>query len=608
MYVNTLITLQENLATYAVSGKKVTGHVTINSPGIIKCYVQNLKAQENGCKYTFYAFSKAKDKGVRLGELSTHKESKWMVDEKNIKGSGLKLEELDAVAIVAESNMRGADTIAMGFKNNRYIIIPLIDDIIKEIPSKKVITDKTQPISTKANKNVVQPDAIVEGKNPLSKPISKQGSCSCKENSQLGQKPSDNSVKQGNQMNQSLSGSMGSQANQTSWGNMGSQTNQTPPGNMGSQPNQTSWGNVGGQTNQTPPGNMGSQTNQTSWGDMGSQANQTPSGNMGSQPNQTSWGNVGGQTNQTPPGNMGSQTNQTSWGNMGNQPNQTSWGNMGGQTNQTPQGNMENQMNQPPSGNIVSHSSNNDNTYGPGEGIEEGNFEKESIITNKFVNKPPSEGVEYGEPELIKIAKALQNVQEKPEVEQGTKSGEPYASNPETATVVREDDQDKVDTNQIIEKTSEELKRIIAKLKEDQDIKEKIQEIERQVEMISRLPQSHKLSDKSRIEATLEEHYVSKQKRDADEEIQSSTLNDIEIENIEEEQNIEMDTSPRNAITFIQNYMKENAIKGGGAEGTNKKAVLDTEYSVQEEIDYITEIDRKIQEIESRRKQERHKE
>ena len=560
MYVNTLITLQENLATYAVSGKKVTGHVTINSPGIIKCYVQNLKAQENGCKYTFYAFSKAKDKGVRLGELSTHKESKWMVDEKNIKGSGLKLEELDAVAIVAESNMRGADTIAMGFKNNRYIIIPLIDDIIKEIPSKKVITDKTQPISTKANKNVVQPDAIVEGKNPLSKPISKQGSCSCKENSQLGQKPSDNSVKQGNQMNQSLSGSMGSQANQTSWGNMGSQTNQTPPGNMGSQPNQTSWGNVGGQTNQTPPGNMGSQTNQTSWG------------------------------------------------NMGNQPNQTSWGNMGGQTNQTPQGNMENQMNQPPSGNIVSHSSNNDNTYGPGEGIEEGNFEKESIITNKFVNKPPSEGVEYGEPELIKIAKALQNVQEKPEVEQGTKSGEPYASNPETATVVREDDQDKVDTNQIIEKTSEELKRIIAKLKEDQDIKEKIQEIERQVEMISRLPQSHKLSDKSRIEATLEEHYVSKQKRDADEEIQSSTLNDIEIENIEEEQNIEMDTSPRNAITFIQNYMKENAIKGGGAEGTNKKAVLDTEYSVQEEIDYITEIDRKIQEIESRRKQERHKE
>ncbi len=45
MYVNTLISLQENIPTYGVEGKTVTGHVTISTPGIIKCYVQNLKKQ-----------------------------------------------------------------------------------------------------------------------------------------------------------------------------------------------------------------------------------------------------------------------------------------------------------------------------------------------------------------------------------------------------------------------------------------------------------------------------------------------------------------------------------------------------------------------------------
>lgn len=63
MYVNILITLQENLSTYGIDGKKVTGHVTLNSPGLIKCYVQNLRKSTNGQTYALYAFSKAKDKG-----------------------------------------------------------------------------------------------------------------------------------------------------------------------------------------------------------------------------------------------------------------------------------------------------------------------------------------------------------------------------------------------------------------------------------------------------------------------------------------------------------------------------------------------------------------
>ena len=155
MYVNTLITLQENLATYAVEGKKVTGHVTIDSPGMIKCYIQNLKKQDSDNQYAFYAFSKAKNKGVRIGGLSAQKETKWVVSEKNVANSGLRLEDLDGVAIVAENGRRGNDTIAMGFKSSKYMIIPLIDEIAKSRSS------------IKGNQNAVKPDKVNEGKRPI---------------------------------------------------------------------------------------------------------------------------------------------------------------------------------------------------------------------------------------------------------------------------------------------------------------------------------------------------------------------------------------------------------------------------------------------------------
>ena len=73
MYVNELITLQENASTYGEPGKSLSGHITMRSPGRIMCYVQNLQKQSPGNTYGLYLFSKARNKGVRIGELSTER-------------------------------------------------------------------------------------------------------------------------------------------------------------------------------------------------------------------------------------------------------------------------------------------------------------------------------------------------------------------------------------------------------------------------------------------------------------------------------------------------------------------------------------------------------
>lgn len=145
MYVNTLITLQENLPTYAQPGQHIMGHVTLMSPGWIKCYVQNLKPATNESKYTFFIFSKAHQKGIRLGELSTQKETKWLVNEANIEESGLTLNDIDGVCIVDETETNGADTIAMGFMNGRYIIMPMIETILRKLYAKKEAKEQPEP-------------------------------------------------------------------------------------------------------------------------------------------------------------------------------------------------------------------------------------------------------------------------------------------------------------------------------------------------------------------------------------------------------------------------------------------------------------------------------
>jgi len=130
MYVNLLITLQENASTYGITGKGLSGHITMRSPGRIMCYVQNLRQSSGQGTYGLYAFSKANSKGVRIGDLTGERETKWLVDEKNVCDSGLKLDELDGVAVVAENFLRqGTEMVLSGFKENRFMIIPLIEDI-----------------------------------------------------------------------------------------------------------------------------------------------------------------------------------------------------------------------------------------------------------------------------------------------------------------------------------------------------------------------------------------------------------------------------------------------------------------------------------------------
>jgi len=564
MYVNTLITLQENLATYAVNGKKVTGHVTINSPGIIKCYVQNLKSVESGVKYTCFAFSKAQDKGVRLGELGTHKESKWLVEEKNVQGSGLKLEDLDAVAIVAENQMRGADTIAMGFKNNRYIIIPMIDDIIKRMPS--------------IGSQVVKPDPIVEGTHSITKSSNN--------------KNTSYSLKEGYSSNSSVSANT---SNQGSGSNQGTQQNtgNTMP-NQGTNWSQGSGSNQGTQQNTgNTMANQGMNWSQGNGSNQGAQQNTT-----NTMPNQgMNWSQGNGS-------NQGAQQNTTNtMPNQGMNWSQGSGSNQGAQQNNNSM--MESTAVQQAEMTQVSNIPvNNNNTYGQGETLEESDFTKVPILKNEFEAKLATESIENEDAELIKIAEKLNETEKEPAIQKGVKSGIPYASNPATATVVRDDEEQLVHTTEIIEKTSEELKRIIAKLKDDKEIKEKILDIEKQVQNIRQSPEEYRATDKSKVEQTLEKNYVSKQRQDTDEREQFEPVINVEDDLKEFIQEEEIDTSPKKALAFIKSHLNSNMQEDVNDSEAAEKITLEQQESIQNEIDYIKEIDRRIQDIAERRRQE----
>ncbi len=172
MYVNNLISLQENISTYGIDNSKVTGHVTLSSPGMIKCYVQNLKSLPSGNHYVFCIFSKSHSKGIKVGKLGTEKETKWLVDEKNILESGLKLEEIDGVALVAEHEMRGAEAVVVGFSKDRYMLLSIVDSLFPRneqkstghAPSKAVTTPPAQPVEKP--KVVVVKETI-----PVEKPV-----------------------------------------------------------------------------------------------------------------------------------------------------------------------------------------------------------------------------------------------------------------------------------------------------------------------------------------------------------------------------------------------------------------------------------------------------
>ncbi len=135
MYVNSLISLEENMPTYGIDGKRVNGHVTISTPGIIRCYVQNLKSLDNK-QLVLYVFSSQAEKGVRIGTLASpqeKKETKWQVNENSIMGSGIRAKDIDAVAVVKEGDsMRNTDTILSGFACNKYPISTILQALLAE--------------------------------------------------------------------------------------------------------------------------------------------------------------------------------------------------------------------------------------------------------------------------------------------------------------------------------------------------------------------------------------------------------------------------------------------------------------------------------------------
>ncbi|PHV70848.1 hypothetical protein CS063_08780 [Sporanaerobium hydrogeniformans] len=188
MYVNTIIALEENMPTYGIDGKKVTGHVTITSPGIIKCYVQNLNTKKQ-VDLAFYAFSNKEQKAVRLGLLnkgSESRETRWNVDEKNIKGSKLALSAIDSVAIIKEGDgMRSTDTILVGYSGERYIITSLLERVLpisKVTVSPKletgleVIQAPPQEMVIKAKEELesIKEEVVEKEKDKLSQPINQE--------------------------------------------------------------------------------------------------------------------------------------------------------------------------------------------------------------------------------------------------------------------------------------------------------------------------------------------------------------------------------------------------------------------------------------------------
>ena len=528
MYVDTLITLQENLTTYAVDGKKVSGHVTINSPGMIKCYVQNLKGFGSGHEYMCYAFSKAYNKGVRIGALSTQKESRWRVNEKDVAGSGLSLSDLDAVAIVAENGMRGTDTVLMGFKNNRYMIIPLIDDMVKA--GQKAKSQEKKQVECKESKlvnhkNIIQPDAVVEGENPVSK---------------INDGKKDGGLKlQENQQNANTSGTVSSVV--------------TTPSNIWTpiHSNQTMMQPANGENNMSVQ--------------SGNANHNMPNQNQEQQP--IDQGSI-----------MSAQNGNANYNNMANQSQEeqpTDQGIIMSAQNGNANHNMTNQNQQQQS---IDQGNPSNMNYKASKTPVLGEYEFDAIVA--------TEGLEDNTSTLTKQAENLPEVEKAPAVSTSVKSGEGYATsiNQEASVVRKEQNMDEME--RIADELAQELENIIAKLKGEGIATEKLLEVEKQIEAIGNTARSYSM------EQTLENRYTSQQARESDENIEDNLVN--------HEEKVIGDTSPKNAITYIKGCMSTGDTK----QAFSKLPIADNECDISEEIDYLSEMDRKIQEIEQRRKNE----
>ena len=149
MYLNTLICLEENVTGYGKNGARATGHITITSPGIVKCYVQNLRQLPK--EYTVYLISKDQNKAVRLGCINVcdgNKQVTWKVDLNNIKGTGLKGKDIDSAAVIVEGDSIGnTDTVLIGYTQGKYLITSMLESALpkKSAPATSE-TEKCAPI------------------------------------------------------------------------------------------------------------------------------------------------------------------------------------------------------------------------------------------------------------------------------------------------------------------------------------------------------------------------------------------------------------------------------------------------------------------------------
>ena len=178
MYVNTFICLDENIAGYGMNKKAPTGHVTIMTPGLIRCYVENLV--QRGNPYVLYLLSKANNKAVRVGEINPSnkdKETRWKTDIENIFNSGIKGNAIDAAAIVIEGNTAGnTDAILTGFTNDKYLIVPLLEQLIPKKNTSKVMPKEEVKVETKMPTPKVMPkveEVKIETKMPIPEAIPK---------------------------------------------------------------------------------------------------------------------------------------------------------------------------------------------------------------------------------------------------------------------------------------------------------------------------------------------------------------------------------------------------------------------------------------------------
>ena len=561
MYVNTLITLQENLSTYGIDGKKVTGHVTITSPGLIKCYVQNLKKQIDGRTYAFYAFSKTKDKGIRLGSLSNDKETKWIIDGKNIGNAGINLEELDGVAIVVEDDMRGADTILIGFKSNRYMIIPLIDEIYK----KRLRPGNTAAKADSSVSSPVKPGGLA---NPSAKASSSVSS----------------PVKLGDSVNSSAKTSssvsspvkLGDSANSLAKAS----SSVSSPVKLGD----SATSSAKASSPVSSPVKLGEPVNPS--------AKASSSVNSSVKIGDSATSSAEADSLVSLLVKLGDLANSSAKASSSvNSPVKT--GESVNPFNQSDYPGNAPPRNEKKSGIIVEPDPLQEGVCpitipsGQQGNIDKQDFKKIKALDKQVDKEIECERLEDIDIDLLKIAEKLQEIGKEPNIKQGKKSDRPLtSSNIPIADSIREDAKPEHD------EVSRELQRIINMLKENQEVRQKTKGIEEQIEKMRQLPQNHKLVQKSNLEKTLESRYMAQQ------------LTGEEEEELEKEESL--DTCPKNALNFIsaetegieiQSIVQQNSEQ---VEGFEKKEST----NFQDEIDYIGEIDKKIREIESRRRQQ----